>query len=81
MTFADEDELAIHTVAAGAYRILRDLLEKRGRSGLEESVALEAGELTQAELENLTAGAPEFHESLIAISEDIKTRGSGVAPA
>jgi hypothetical protein len=31
MTFANEDELAIHTVAAAAYRILRDILANRGR--------------------------------------------------
>lgn len=36
MTFTGEDELAIHTVAAAAYRILRDLLDKRGRHDLEE---------------------------------------------
>jgi hypothetical protein len=30
MTFGDEDELAIHTVVAAAYRILRDLKNKRG---------------------------------------------------
>jgi hypothetical protein len=35
MTFANEDELAIHTVAAAAYRILRDILDKRGRHDLE----------------------------------------------
>jgi len=32
MTLAGEDELAIHTVAAAAYRLLRDLKRKRGRS-------------------------------------------------
>ena len=31
MTFANEDELAIHTVAAAAYRLVRDLLNRRGR--------------------------------------------------
>jgi hypothetical protein len=36
MTFTGEDVLAIHTVAAAAYRILRDLLDKRGRHDLEE---------------------------------------------
>jgi hypothetical protein len=38
MTFANEDELAIHTVAAAAYRILRDMLHKRGRHDLEELI-------------------------------------------
>ncbi len=32
MVLADEDELAINTVAASAYRVLRDMKEKRGRS-------------------------------------------------
>jgi hypothetical protein len=32
MTFADEDVLAITTVAAAAYRILRDVAEKRGHN-------------------------------------------------
>ena len=32
MTLANEDELAIHTVAASAYRVLRDIKQKRGRS-------------------------------------------------
>src|SRR5712691_2463382 len=31
MAFAGEDELAIHTVLSAAYRIVRDLREKRGR--------------------------------------------------
>jgi hypothetical protein len=32
MVLANEDELAIHAVAAAAYRVLRDIKEKRGRS-------------------------------------------------
>jgi hypothetical protein len=31
MFFAKEDELAIHTVASAAFRILRDITEKRGK--------------------------------------------------
>jgi hypothetical protein len=34
MTLLNEDQLAVHTVAAAAYRILRDLKRKRGRSEL-----------------------------------------------
>jgi hypothetical protein len=34
MTFAGEDALAIHTVAAAAFRLLRDLKEKRGHKKL-----------------------------------------------
>jgi hypothetical protein len=36
MYFSGEDELAIYTVAAAAHRILRDLMEKRGRSAAAE---------------------------------------------
>jgi hypothetical protein len=36
MTLANEDMLAIHTVASAGYRILRDLLEKRGKYDLDE---------------------------------------------
>ena len=32
MFFASEDELAIHTVASAAFRVLRDLTEKRGKN-------------------------------------------------
>lgn len=32
MYFAGEDELAIHTVASAAYRVISDLKEKRGRN-------------------------------------------------
>ncbi len=32
MALANEDELAIHTVAASAYRVLRDIKQQRGRS-------------------------------------------------
>jgi hypothetical protein len=35
MLFANEDGLAIHTVAGAAYRILRDMLAKRGQHDLE----------------------------------------------
>ena len=32
MFFAGEDELAVHTIAAAAFRVLRDLHKKRGKS-------------------------------------------------
>jgi hypothetical protein len=32
MFFAKEDELAIHTVASAAFRLLRDLTAKRGKN-------------------------------------------------
>ena len=34
MMLSDEDELAVHTVGAAAYRILRDLKQKRGHREL-----------------------------------------------
>jgi hypothetical protein len=36
MKLAKEDALAIHTVASADYRVLRDLLEKRGKFDLDE---------------------------------------------
>lgn len=41
MYFSGEDTLAVYTVASAAHRILRDLMEKRGRSSAAE--ALQAG--------------------------------------
>jgi hypothetical protein len=56
MTFANEDELAIHTVAAAAYRILRDILHNRGQHDLEEllraGVHAYARELVDANFSN-----------------------------
>lgn len=72
--------MAIHTVAAAAYRILRDLLDKRGRSDLDELAAagiyetartLAAGDLPQVELDDLTRDAPRLHDLLTAISGEI----------
>lgn len=86
MTFANEDELAIHTVAAAAYRILRDLLEKRGRFDLDELFAggvyesarrLAAGELPQEELE---CHPPPLQRILEAIAKDIKVKGDTLTP-
>jgi len=38
MLLLNLDELAVHTVAAAAFRILRDVKEKRGRSELSDSL-------------------------------------------
>jgi len=38
LTFSNEDALAIHTLAAAAYRILRDILEKQGQHGPDEAL-------------------------------------------
>jgi hypothetical protein len=40
MSLGGEDELAIHTVAAAAYQILRDLKKKRGRKELRDRLGL-----------------------------------------
>jgi hypothetical protein len=60
MHFSGEDELAIHTVAAAAYRILRDLKAKRGRGELADLLSLGlfayADDLVSGRLQNV----PEF---------------------
>ena len=38
MTFANEDALAIHTLAAAAHGIVRDILRKRGRHASDELI-------------------------------------------
>ena len=38
MVLADEDELAIHTVAAASYKILRDVKKKRDQEALEDQL-------------------------------------------
>lgn len=39
MTLSGEDDLAIHTVAAASFRLLRDIKHKRGRSELTDQWA------------------------------------------
>jgi len=82
MTFANEDELAIHTVAAAAYRILRDMLDKRGRHDLENlyraglyrmAKDFVNGKLSKDELIEL-----QIYDLVSAIAEDIKVRGDDV---
>jgi hypothetical protein len=73
--FAEEDELAVHTVAAAAYRILRDLMQQRGlqpfgefvRAGL-FSFAKAAAEGQEPELPDDAATRALIHK----ISEEIK---------
>jgi len=89
MTFANEDELAIHTVAAAAYRIVRDLLEKRGRFDIDELVAgglyltarsLAAGELSQAALDELTGEYTQLRDFIAALARDMHAKRDAVAP-
>ena len=82
MTFANEDELAIHTVAAAAYRILRDMLHKRGRHDLEDlyraglykmAKDFANGELSKDKLIEL-----QTYDLVSTIAEDIKVHGDEV---
>jgi hypothetical protein len=63
MRLASEDELAIHTVAAAAYRILRDLKEKHGRSELTDrldlGIFLYASDLVSGKIDELPADVAE----------------------
>jgi hypothetical protein len=63
MTFSQEDALAIHTVAAAAHRILRDLSAKRAHEVLAEewrdvvlgiALALVRGRLPETDLRTAT---------------------------
>ena len=87
MTFANEDELAIHTVAAAAYRILRDLLEKRGRNDHEELIragiyvyarSLANGEMSDVEIEQLSK--MHLFPIVSKMAEDIREHGDQVTP-
>jgi hypothetical protein len=94
MTFANEDELAVHTVAAAAYRILRDLLAKRklagqGRHDLEDVVraglysfahSLARGEMSDTEVDGLKRQDPQLYPIVIKVAEDIKIHGDKVTP-
>jgi hypothetical protein len=88
MTFDTEDELAIHTVAAAAYRILRDILEKRGRHDKEELVragvydaarSLAHGQMSDDEIEDLKQ--LQLFRLVSFVAEDIKVRGDQVTPS
>ena len=84
MYLANEDELAIHTLAAAAYRILRDLLEKRGLSDLDlpvgTGVYLTAkdyfeGKIGDEELNVVSGGDQEFKTFILNLSDKIRKRG------
>jgi hypothetical protein len=83
MTFANEDELAIHTVGAAAYRILRDILAKRGQDDLENlmragmyycALDLVHGRLSEKQVDNLRADV-RIYKCIFAIEQEIKNRG------
>jgi hypothetical protein len=82
MFFAGEDDLAVHTVAAASFRVLRDLTSRRGKNFI--SRVLEAS-LYKMAREHLNGSLPsEVFEGLKAsglarqiedIAESIKSRG------
>lgn len=79
MTLAGEDELAIHTVAAAAYHILRDLNKKRGRNELADllggALHAVASELASGEIDTIPAEiaiCPEFTKLVRSLSIDIE---------
>jgi hypothetical protein len=82
MTFIDEDELAIHTVAAAAYRVLRDILSKRGQDDYEVSVLSGLVALARQFAEGqLPADRfdEETREYLAEVAEHVKGRESETA--
>lgn len=91
MSFLDEDELAIHTVAAAAYSIVRDLLGGRGRSDVLELArggiyqtarSLAAGELSESALDHddLTRESPHLRDIIIAMAAEIRAKGDAFTP-
>jgi hypothetical protein len=82
MTFANEDELAIHTVAAAAYRILRDMLDKRGRHDLEDLIRaglygmakdFADGKISRDQLEN-----SQVYDLVSTVAEKLKINGDEI---
>jgi len=80
MTFTNADELATHTVAAASYRILRDLLYKRGRSDqadlisagiIQTAQSIASGTLSPAEFEALTKDAPQLEDFFLSLAERV----------
>ena len=89
MLLSKEDDLAIHTVAAAGDRILRDLLDRRGRNDHQElmsaglysyAYSLAHGQLTNVEIENLKREDQQLFHVITNVSEDIKVRGDQVTP-
>ncbi len=87
MYLANEDELAIHTLAAAAYRILRDLLEKRGLSDLDVPVGMGVyltakdyvdGKIADKELDEVCRNNQEFKTFMLNICEEIRKQGEKV---
>jgi hypothetical protein len=88
MFFSGEDELAVHTVASAAFRVLRDVAEKRGRNFtadvLRNGIIVLAkqyanGTLSEKSLK-LVENTP-LMEAIQKISDEIKASGGAFDPA
>src|SRR5262245_26688041 len=85
MAFADEDALAITTVAAAAYQLLRDIYKSRGHNLLQEqqrdavlgtALAYLREELSEEEL-RLLSQSDLWKEVITVAAEQIKALGLG----
>lgn len=90
MVLNREDELAVHTVAAAAYRILRDLLDKRGRSDFEELIqhgiyayaySIASGQFSEEEIDNLKHDHPQLFPIITSLAARIGKEGDRITPA
>jgi hypothetical protein len=85
MSLLNQDDLAIHTVAAAAYRIVRDLLKKRGIDDFEQTVKSGLFSLAKAMTENslsdkdskMLDGDKKLHAIVSAIADRIKNSNTG----
>lgn len=74
MLLANEDELAVHTVAAAAYRIFRDLKTKRGRNDEAEMLGQGLYAIaTDVASGRLSAIPPDITGDLVGLIESIVT--------
>jgi hypothetical protein len=77
---ADDDALAIHTLAAASYRIIRDLKEKRGKTELDDMLSNAgfniASKLATGELSSLPEGVEaesQYGQIILSFVEDIRS--------
>ncbi len=86
MLLAKEDSLAIHTVAAAGYRVLRDLFEHRGKNDLDELLTVgiyqaareySEGLVTREQLDELFKGDNFSQDVIVDIAKDIKDGAIG----
>jgi hypothetical protein len=88
LTFANEDALAIHTLAAAAYRILRDILHERGQHGPDEALRggmyamalrFARGELSDKEIQSIKESAS-LYQTMCTVAKHINAQeAEGVA--